>query len=276
LAAAVAVLLFAPTALAAPNHPAGEFKEFGDCPLGRKAISNCFRSVSTAGSFTVGKKTVPVEKPVLLQGGFEGAGESVKFFGAEDGNTLSRSPQPVPGGLSGIAAPKRWPESLQEWFNDEVDHGLTAVTASLELAAPATDIRLSTENLVNREGIALGLPVKFKLENRLLGGHCYIGANSQPIRINFTTGRSGAIEGSLTPAIFNKKNTLTTIPHGRLVNGTFEAPAAKGCGGILSYFIDPLVNSLLGGSTGGSTAILEGKLQAASASAVRASEAGHP
>ena len=176
--------------------------------------------------------------------------------------------------MGGAAPPRWWPESLQEWFKDEVAQGKADVKASLELAAPATDIKLNIEKLIEKEGVALGLPVKFKLENPLLGSNCYIGSDSKPIQIDLSTGRSGSVKGSVAAVLFNKENTLITIPSGRLVNGTFAAPAAAGCGGILSYFIDPLVNSLLGGPSpsGKSSAILEGKLQAAAASAVRESE----
>jgi hypothetical protein len=267
-------LLAVPCALAAPNHPTGEFKQFANCPLSPRTLTTCFRSVSNSGSFTVGKKTVPIEQPVLLEGGFQGSGESVEFFAPQNGNTLSRAPQRVPGGLSGVSAPRWWPKSLQQWFEDEVAQGNTEVRASLELAAPAIDIKLNTEKLIEKQGVALGLPVKFKLENPMLGPHCYIGSNSRPMQIDFTTGRSGSVKGSVEAVLYNKENTLITIPKGRLVNGTFAAPAAKGCGGILSFFIDPLVNSLFGGASpsGESSAILEGKLQAAATSAVRKSE----
>ena len=73
---------------------------------------------------------------------------------------------------------------------------------------------------------------------------------------------------------FNEKFTLITISGGALVNGTFSAPGASGCGGILSFFIDPLVNSILGlpSGEGENTATLEGVLQDANAGAVKASE----
>jgi hypothetical protein len=274
MATLLSALLCASFALAAPHHPKGEFAQFGNCPLDRKSITDCIRSISDHGSFTVGKKTVPIKNPVILEGGFEGAGENVDFFGAEQGDTLSRAPQPVPDGLEGVTAPSDWPESLREWFDEQIGQGATDVTATLELAAPPTSIKLSTENLINQEKTALGLPVKFKLENPILGDNCYIGSNAEPIQIDFTTGKSGGIDGAPGTLNFNKEYTLTTTKNGRLVNGTFAAPAASGCGGLFSAFLDPLVNDLLGGASpsGKSSAILEGKLQDGAASSIRKSE----
>jgi hypothetical protein len=268
------VLVLAPSALASSHHPTGEFEQFGECPLSRETLGNCVYSVSSGGAFTVGSKEVPLVNPVTLQGGTEGAGESTKFFGAENGETLSKTAQPVPGGLLGIVAPKWWPIWIQNWFNNLINEGLTGVTATVELAAPATSITLNTNNLLNRSGTALGLPAKIKLSNAILGSSCYIGSNSSPVQIDFTTGTSGALEGSVGKVEFNKTFTLVTISGGALVNGTYSAPGASGCGGIFSFLVDPLVNSILGipSGEGENSAVLEGVLQSASAKAVRASE----
>jgi hypothetical protein len=58
------------------------------------------------------------------------------------------------------------------------------------------------------------------------------------------------------------------------VNNTFSAPGASGCGGLFSFFVDPLVNSILGlpAGSGTNSAVLEGKLQDAQAVAVKESE----
>jgi hypothetical protein len=276
MTAILGACVFASMAFAAPHHPKGEFAQFGDCPLNRTTITDCIYSVTGGGSFTIGKKTVPIKNPVTLQGGFEGSGEAVKFFGAEDGNTLSKTPQPVPGGLLGITAPTYWPKFLQELFNEEViNKGLTGVNATVELAAPATQIKLSTENLLAEKGTALQLPVKFHLENAFLGSSCYIGSNSAPIVIPFTTGQSGKLHGAAGTLSFNEEFTLITISGGKLVNNTFAAPGANGCGGFLvELLVDPLVNSILGlpSASGANSAILEGKLQDANAGAVKASE----
>jgi hypothetical protein len=274
IVAVLAALALAAPAFGAPHHPTGEFEQFGDCPLSLKATTDCVYAATHGGSMTIGKKTVPIKSPVILQGGFQGSGEEVKFLGAESGQTLSKSAQTVPGGLLGVTAPTSWPQSLQEWFNDEIENGVTGVKATLELAAPASAIKLSTENLINQEGVALGLPVRIKLDNPLLGSNCYVGSNSKPVQIDFTTGKSGAVAGDPGTLTFNKKYTLITISGGRLANGTFAAPAASGCGGLFSFFIDPLVNSILGlpAGSGENTAILAGNFKSAAAASVRNSE----
>jgi hypothetical protein len=273
--AMLGVMLFASSAMASSHNPKGEFAQFAECPLNNKETAECIYSLTNGGSFQVGKKTVPLVNPVTLQGGVRyNEAEEQLFLGAENGQTLSKTPQPVPGGLLGITAPKWWPQFLQDWFNNLINEGFTGVTATVELAAPATSIKLSTQNLVNQEGTALGLPTKVKLDNAILGSNCYLGSNSKPIQIDFTTGKSGSLEGSVGTITFNKDFTLVTITGGKLVNGTFAAPGVSGCGGIFSFFIDPLVDSILGtpSASGKNTAVLEGKLQAANAAAVKASE----
>ncbi len=278
--AALAALASAPLASAAPHHPTGEYAQFGDCPLNRVTITDCVYSLSSSGSFTIGAKTVPLKNPVTLQGGYEGAGEEAKFFGAEDGNTLSKTAQPVPGGLTGIIAPTWWPKFIQDWFNEGINKGLTGVNATVELAGPATSITLDPERLLTQEGVALSLPVKIKLDNALLGSNCYIGSNSKPVTIGFTTGTTEPpppnkpITGNPGELSFNKAFTIVTFSGGKLVNNSFAAPAASGCGGLFSFLVDPLVNSILGtpSAAGTNTAILEGKIQDANAGAVKASE----
>lgn len=279
--ASLATLASASLALAAPHHPTGEFTQFADCPLNRVTITDCVYQVVSGGSVTLGKRTVPLKNPITIQGGFEGGGSTISFFGAEDGNTMSKTPEPVPGGLFGINAPSWWPKSARDKFNNAVDNGFTGVTVTVELAASATAIKLSTENYLFGEGTAIQMPVKVKLDNRLLGSNCYIGSNSSPMVLNLTTGTTGPpppnapIKGSAGEFFFNEAFTLITLKNGLLVDNAFAAPKASGCGGLLSPFIDPLVNSLLGTPSlaGRNSATLEMTLQDAASSAVRASEA---
>lgn len=275
--AALAMLAFA--SMAAANNPKGEYAQFKECPYtSNPKVNDCVYSVSGGGFFLVGSKNVPLKNPVTLQGGYEGTGEEIKFYGAETGNTLSKTPQPVPGGLLGITAPTWWPKSLQNWFNEQIANGFTGVNATVELAGPTKgylpNVHLSTENLIFGEGTALGLPVKIHLENSILGSNCYIGSNSSPVQIEFTTGKSGKLTGNPGTVSFNPSFTITTVSGGKLVNNTFAAPGASGCGGIFSFLIDPLVNSIIGipAASGTNQAVLEGKLQDASAEATKASE----
>jgi hypothetical protein len=270
----LATLVFASSAFASSHHPTGEFAQFSECPLNRETITDCVYSVTTGGSVTIGAKTVPIENPVILQGGFEGVSPNIDFFGAENGDTLSETPQPVPGGLVGVTAPKWWPKFVQDWFNGLISEGFTGVNAIVKLAKPATSIELNTEALLNREGTTLGLPVKVKLENAILGNNCYIGSNTTPMQLNLTSGTSGSLEGSFGTLTFNEEFTLITVTGAAIVDGTFEAPAAQGCGGIFSLFVDPLVNSILGtpSKSGKNAAILEADFQDGAAFAVRESE----
>jgi len=277
IAAALAALVLSPAALAASHNPKGEFAQFNECPLNRATITDCIYSLTNGGGFTVGKKTVPLVNPVTLQGGFEPVGEELAFYGAENGDTLSKTPQPVPGGLTGIVAPSWWPKFIQDWFNKQINEGFTGVTATVELTGPSkglTNVKLSTENLLAESGTALGLPVKIKLSNPILGSNCYIGSESKPVQIDFTTGTSGALKGSRGELSFNPEFTLITIAGGKLVNGLYAAPGVDGCGGIFSFLVDPLVDSILGtpSPSGKNSATLEGKLQDAASSAVIASE----
>jgi hypothetical protein len=282
LAAPLAALGLASPALAAEHHPKGEFAPFSDCPLSSSATELCVYAQTESGEFVVGKKTVPITSTITLQGGLHEntTTNALEFIGAEDGNTLSKTPQPVPGGLLGIVAPEYLPKFLRELINKLTSEGLAGVTATSELAAPASSIGVNLENLIFEEGTALELPLKVKLSNALLGESCYIGSNAHPIVIPFTTGTTSPpgpnkpIKGSAGEVKLNEAFTLSTVTNNSLVNNSFAAPEAEGCGGLLSFLIDPAVDLELGlpAAAGQNTAILDGTLENANASAVTASE----
>jgi hypothetical protein len=282
IAAALAAVMLVPAsqASAASHSPTGEFSVFGECPLSQ-SVEFCIFSESTGGFFQIGKKTTPLKNPVILQGGLKfGETGEPHFFGAENGDTLSKTPQPVPGGLLGIEAPLWWPKFLRDLFNETINNGFTGVTATVELAAPATSVVVNPTNLFTGQGTAISLPVKIKLSNPFLGNNCYIGSNSKPVVIDFITGKTSPpppnqpIEGALGTVTPNPTGTMLTISGGKLVNNSFAAPGANGCGGLFSFLVDPFVNSIVGvpSPAGTNTAILEGKLQDAFAFAVKASE----
>ena len=275
----IGVLGGATQAWATEHHPKGDFAPFADCPLNNPATELCLFAQTESGEFIVGKKTVPISKTITLQGGLHES-SILEFIGAEDGNTLSKTPQTVPGGLLGIVAPEYLPKFLQELINEFINNGITGVTATTELAAPASSIGVNLNNLINGKGTALSLPVKVKLDNAFLGSKCYVGSNSSPVVIDLTTGTTSPpepnkpITGKIGTLEFKDNFELVIVRGNSLVNNSFAAPGSEGCGGIFSFLIDPAVNAELGlpAAAGHNTAILNGTLQNAVAEAVKNSE----
>lgn len=283
LAAAFGVMSVASTALATPK---GEFAVFADCPVATPGLNACLYAKTESGGFTVGKKSVPIEKTIILQGGLKERGEGFELVAAKDGNTLSKVPQNVPGGLSGLVncteiKGSGFLEVLErETCKGIFENGLTGVTATTELAAPASSVQLSVAALVTQTGTALSLPIKVHLENPLLGSSCYIGSNSAPIVVPFTTGTTSPpppnkpITGAVGSLEIGGGGTIIKITKNSLVNNSFAAPKTNGCGGIFEFLIGPIINASLGvpAAAGMNTAILNGTLETGNAEAVIASE----
>ncbi|HEX5527258.1 MAG TPA: hypothetical protein VFX44_08715 [Solirubrobacterales bacterium] len=278
-----AVMVLPASAFAAPHSPTGAFARFNDCKLSNPNVDVCLYAETSAGTFTLGKKAVPVKKPVVLQGGIEAEGNifgTLRFVGAEDGNSLTKVPQPVPGGLLGVTAPTWWPLFLQNLFNETINNGFTGVNATLELAGPPSGVKLSALNILTQSGIGLSLPVKVHLENPFLGSSCYIGSNSSPIVANLTSGTTSPpppntpITGSAGEPSAEGEGAIVVLKNNKLVDNSFAAPGANGCGGLFSFLIDPFVNSIVGvpSPAGTNTAILEGTTWMGLAEAVKASE----
>ena len=260
LAASLLALTAAAPALATPT---GEYAPFAQCPLGTPGLSACLHATTDGGEFTVGSRTVPLKHTITLQGGIainETTGAET-FVGAANGETLSKTPQTVPGGLLGI-----------EGLGGEV-------TATTELAGPASSIGINTENLFDEEGIALSLPIKVKLGNPILGNSCYVGSNRHPIILELTTGTTSPpkpnkpIKGAKGELVVTGEGGIINLVNGSLVNNSFAAPGVEGCGGIfLSWLFDPIVDLDLGvpAAAGHNTAILNGTQQITSPEEVEA------
>ena len=81
------------------------FTKFQYCPWHNTEVARCLYSMTNSGEVKLGNKSVPIEKKVVLQGGFGTPNETTKqakFFEATNGVTLSKAAQNVPGGLAGI------------------------------------------------------------------------------------------------------------------------------------------------------------------------------
>jgi hypothetical protein len=279
---AIGVLGITSSAYAVEHHPKGEFAVFSDCPLSNPTVEICLVAKTEGGKFTIGKETVPITNPITLQGGLKKfLTASEEFVAAEDGNTLTKSPQKVPGGLAGLVKCNEIGNLLERIACEVVfENGVTGVNATTELAAPASSIKPNVLNLLGGQGTALSLPLKVHLENPFLGSACYIGSNAHPIVIEFTTGTTSPpppntpITGSPGEPSFLEGEQILVVKNNELVNNSFAAPGAEGCGGLFAFLIDPIVNSKLGipSAAGKNTAILKGTLKSANAEAVKASE----
>jgi hypothetical protein len=267
-------------ALAAPK---GEWAVFADCPTSNVELAGCLVARTESGEITIGNSTVPIKNTQTLQGGFtenEETGEQ-SFVGAADGNTLSKTPQPVPGGLAGLIKCNEISSILLRLSCELVfQNGLTGVNAVTELAAPASSIGLNENNLFNEMGTTLSLPVKVKLENPFLGSKCYIGSESNPLTLNLTTGTTSPpppnepIKGTKGTLAARAEARILVISNTKLVDNAFAAPGVTGCGGLSSAILDPLINAKLGlpAAAGKNTAILIGTEEQTGIEAARESE----
>lgn len=257
LALALPIAAIAPASASAKAVPNPEFAAYSACPAKVKGVKLCVVATTTSGSFKLGNKTVPIDKPITLQGGL--MENSDQLVEPTDGNTLSKTTLTVPGGLVGI-----------EGLGGEV-------TATTELAEPASEISVNQGALLQGKGTAVLLPIKVKLDNPLLGGECYIGSESQPIVLQLTTGTTSPpapnhpISGAPGTASVSGGGQIVTLTGTTLVDNSFGAPQATGCGGGLSFLVNPLVNLQVGlpAASGQNTAILSGTVSEASAKAVK-------
>jgi len=279
-------------------QPKGIFSIFANCPLGTiKALgvppgdALCQDGLTTSGEFAIGSTKVPISKTLTLEGGAIPTGNSEEYFllpGA-NGTSLSKVELNVPGGLLDLI---NCEEIKGDKLLEKLERGTckaifenktTGVTATTEVVAnernPAI---LNTANLSFGEGTAITLPVRVHLKNPLLGSGCYIGSESSPIELHLTTGTTSPnppnkpIKGKVGKESNEKEfgHFLLKLKENSLVDNAFSVPTAEGCGELLSFIIDPIVDSKLKlpSADGSNTAILNGELNTATAEAVEASE----
>jgi hypothetical protein len=296
LASPLAVVALTVPASAA--EPTGEYAVFKQCPLSLPFIDSCVYNLTTSGELKIGSNVTPISNPIVFQGGetrtvkiteeiVEGREgpevvlheeETRKFVPAANGETLSHSPQPVPGGLLGIVAPESLPLGLGATVNKLVTEGLAGVNATTELVGPA---EYSFTKLASHE-VGLVMPVRIHLENpALLGSACYIGSASEPITLHLSTGTTSPpppnkpITGTPGEVEIKNNGKLIVSHNDSAVDNSFSVPVAHGCGGlVLSLVLDPAIDAKLGlpSAAGNNTAILNGTLEQASAGGVRESE----
>jgi hypothetical protein len=270
-------ILAVPAAMATPK---GGYAVFAQCPVKTKHVNGCIYSPTESGYVTIGKQEVPIVNTQDLQGGLLREEEPfIKHMaGALNGETLTKTAQEVPGGLTGLVNCNEI--TGEGWFEKELrsacksifDNKLTGVNAITELAGPASGVVLNTAAEQLGEGTALTLPVKVRLENPLLGSECYIGSESEPITLNLTTGAtSGGPTGKPGTQTTTEAGGILVISGVSLVSNTFKAPEATGCAyGLLDGIIDSKMG--LPSAAGKNTAVLNGKVEIANSELVEEAE----
>jgi hypothetical protein len=293
ITAAVALIASLAIVSTAAAEPKGIFKKYKDCPTEVPGLALCQYAETTGGEFAIGSTKVPINKPIILQGGAipTGGPNFNEYFllPAKDGNSLSKTELNVPGGLLDLV---NCEEIKGSGFFEVIERAAckaifenktTGVTATTELVATATNPAiLNLTALIEEKGTALTLPVRVHLKNPLLGESCYLGSEAHPVQLHLTDGTTAPplpnkpIKGKLgTPESEVEKGFESTkINENSLVDNSFSVPVAEGCGGFFSFLIDPIVDSKLGleSKSGHNTAILSGQLNTAEVEAVLASE----
>ena len=140
------------------------------------------------------------------------------------------------GGLAGIVNCKE----ISDFFlriscELTFENGVTGLNSTLELARPATEIRISENNLAGEIGTALQMPVKFHLENPFLGSSCYVGSSSNPVIWKLSSGLTKPpaptepISGFGGEAEFLEGFQILKLNGNVLADNAWAAPGVTGC-----------------------------------------------
>jgi len=287
--AMLAALAITSSAMAAPK---GIFSVFAQCPTSTKGVTLCQFGQTTSGEFVLGKTKVPINKTITLQGGAIETGKSLNEYylvPAKNGESLSKTELNVPGGLTNLVnceeiKGKGFFETLERAACKAIfENKTTGVTATTEIVATETNPAiLNVTNLFFESGTAITLPVRVHLKNPLLGSSCYVGSASSPIQLHLTTGTTAPelpnkpIKGKAGTLFVEEEKgyEVDGFKENSLVDNSFSAPVAEGCGEFFSFLIDPILDAKIGlpSKDGYNTAILNGTLKTAEASSVIASE----
>jgi hypothetical protein len=236
VAAVTALAVLAPAASAVATPKAG-YTQFEGCPSFEEnaEVVFCNHAEIKSGHFQMGSKDVPIENPMHLTWGTDF--EQEKFFVNSKGG-LSHVKQKVPGGIIGLTG-LTW---LLEFFGSE------ALTLYAETEAAGLP------DMSNPESIHL--PIKVHLIHSVLGSKCYVGSNSNPIKLNLITGTTSPpppnkpISGANPEVSLEPVRFILEFNNIKYVDNSFAAPGANGCTLTLFGFIPISINGLVNAQSG--------------------------
>jgi hypothetical protein len=293
-ALAVAALAASPAMAMGPTPTElAEWQAFRFCPFGHseEEVEVCFWSQSTykekftkrltkeeweaqrerpapnlSSEFTAGPVTVQLKNSITLQGG----GTAESWIDSEGAPTIQPVRQTGPSLKTAVDTALLSPEELSRFnYTTKVSkQNKTFVTIEKAEGAP---IAFNLINLLEESGTAFGFPVKVHLENPFLGNECYVGSDSEPIDVEFTTGTSGSLRGKNGSVLFTtNEGGMITIATSTLVSESFGEPGVKGCG--VEGGADEAINAALNlpAPPGANRSVINGTLKAAGVSEVKA------
>ncbi len=268
---------------AASAQPKGAFARFAQCPTREPGVALCQELEVTGGVFSIGKVSVPIERPIVVRGGAvpTGGANFNEYFlvPPTSGQSISSNELQLPGGLQALLGCTG--EGCNGLYGGRAAN---PVFATIQLATSPTNRAIfNLAAAVEERGSAVRLPVQVQLHNPLLGNACYLGSETQPIELRLTDGTTSPplpnrpIAGTLGRPASELENgyEATSITGVGLVDNAFSVPVARGCGGSLAFLMDLEIDRVLGleSRAGRNTAILKGAIHLAEVEAVLASEA---
>jgi hypothetical protein len=277
------LMLMLPGASSALAAPKGIFARFAQCPAGKPGMALCLHAEVTGGTFAVGKISIPIARPIVIQDGAlptGGANFNEYFLSPPiNGESIPSNELELPGGLRAIL---QCPQAGCRGPSGNI--APNAVFATIETAAsPANPGTLNVTAVVEERGPALTLPVRLQLHNSLLGSACYLGSTAHPIELRLTGGTTSPpppnkpIAGTFgqRSGMLEDGYELTSLTGAKLVDNAFSVPVAQGCGERSASLIDVEIDQVLGleSRAGHNTAILMSAVQVTEAEAVLASSA---
>ncbi len=269
-----------------------EFQAYAHCPFGASAMMDCSWAQSSAkeiwpskkvkeeyiaehgkpqelpSEIQAGKVTVLLKRPIVLTGGISFENEEERWIGATGVESIEPVAQTVEPLTKDIDTALLSASELSRYdYYVKVAHD-TRVTATVELAGPASEIHVNVNSLLNESGAAFSFPVKLKLSNQFVGSDCYIGSNANPIVVEFTTGASGTLHGKNGSKLTGDAAGIT-VHTDTLVNNTFASPAVEGCG--IEGGADAAIDAALGlpSPSGANLTVLNGTLKLNTAEAAQ-------
>ena len=272
-----------------------EFQAFANCPFGASPELDCSWAQSTyreqwpskkakeefeaqrgrkppeiPSEFKAGNINVLLKQAITLRGGIGFEEEKETWFGADGAETIQPVPQVAQPLTTDVDTALLSQTELNRYNYYVKVSKETKATATVELAGPSSAIQVNVNNLLGENGTAFAFPVKVKLNNPFFGDDCYVGSNTSPIVVDFTTGKSGELDGKNGSTLKGDRNGfLITVHTDTLVNNTFASPGVEGCG--VEGGADEAINAALGlpSSEGHNMTVLNGTLKLSTAEAAK-------